>query len=427
VIQILNSVSECRSWIARLIDEGGYVVSRIPLNEVDKWGYDSKRTIYHHETRKFFTIRGLDFKNQLAHHKHWQQPIVDQPEQGILGYAITHINDVPHYLIQAKLEPGNPGLLQISPTLQATRSNLTRVHSGNSPKYMKFFVESDPKLVRELVSVPLSETASRFLGKKNFNTVVDLIDPIYCHVDVFSLVPSNVMKELLFIDNLVNMNARSILSLLMGGYGSHYSADALIKWLNDLRKKYPSTQTVISLADLSGWSISTKGMSCTYRNEFKVIGIQTEAKEREVPAWTQPILFHDGVGMCGLLVKEIGGIDQYLVQAKPEAGGSEGLELAPTVSCWDFSNCYEGLANIPFAEFFSDSSVMEFAVRHSEEGGRFDHFINDYCLRRIECSVEKVPENFRWVTFNELKAANIVPGVICSELRTLVALIGARI
>jgi oxidase EvaA len=292
---------------------------------------------------------------------------------------------------------------------------------------MEFFVEPNPNLVRELVNVPLSETASRFLGKKNFNIVVNLIDPIYSHVDVFALVPSNVMKELLFMDNLVNMNARSVLSLIMGGYGSHYHADTLIEWLNDLRKKYPSTQVVIPLTDLSGWNISSEEMSCIHRNDFKVIGIQTEAKEREVPSWTQPILFHDGMGMCGLLVKEIDGIDQYLVQAKPEAGSSESLELAPTVSCWEFSNNYEDLTNIPFAEFFSDSSAMEFAVQHSEEGGRFDHFINNYCLRRIECSLGKVPENFRWVTFDELKAANIVPGVVCSELRTLITLIGARV
>jgi oxidase EvaA len=325
------------------------------------------------------------------------------------------------------MEPGNPGFLQVSPTLQATRSNLTRVHSGNCPKYMEYFVESDSKLVRELVNVPLSETASRFLGKKNFNTVVDLIDPAYPHVDVFALVPSNVMKELLFIDNLVNMNARSVLSLVMGRYDTNYDADALIEWLNDLRKKYPSIQTIIPLTDLSEWNISAEEMSCNYHNEFKIIGIRTEAWEREVPAWTQPILFHEGMGMCGLLVKEIDGIDQYLVQAKPEAGTGASLELAPTVSCWDFSNHYKDLHSIPFAEFFLDRGAMEFAVRHSEEGGRFDHFINDYCLRRIEFSLNELPENFRWVTFNELKAANIVPGAICSELRTLIALIGARI
>ena len=36
------------------------------------------------------------------------------------------------YLLQAKVEPGNINKIQISPTVQATRSNYLRIHGGKT-------------------------------------------------------------------------------------------------------------------------------------------------------------------------------------------------------------------------------------------------------------------------------------------------------
>ena len=40
------------------------------------------------------------------------------------------IKGIPHYLTEAKFEPGNYNKIQISPSVQATYSNLNRVHKG---------------------------------------------------------------------------------------------------------------------------------------------------------------------------------------------------------------------------------------------------------------------------------------------------------
>lgn len=70
----------------------------------------------------------------------WDQPIINQPEIGFLGFIVKKIQGVYHFLMQAKIEPGNLNVVQLSPTLQATRSNYTRVHKGAIPKYLEYFI-----------------------------------------------------------------------------------------------------------------------------------------------------------------------------------------------------------------------------------------------------------------------------------------------
>ena len=51
-----------------------------------------------------------------------------------------------YFLMQAKVEPGNVNKYQISPTIQATKSNFTRAHGGKTPLFFDYFklqVESD--------------------------------------------------------------------------------------------------------------------------------------------------------------------------------------------------------------------------------------------------------------------------------------------
>ncbi len=71
----------------------------------------------------------------------WTQPIIRQPEGGILGILAEEFDGVPHFLMQAEMEPGNPDLLQLSPTVQATRSNCTKVHCGAAVKYIEHLTQ----------------------------------------------------------------------------------------------------------------------------------------------------------------------------------------------------------------------------------------------------------------------------------------------
>ncbi len=92
-----------------------------------------------HESGKFFSIEGITVRTNWGQVPEWDQPIINQPEIGLLGILAKRINGILHFLMQAKIEPGNINLVQISPTLQATKSNAARVHKGNPPHYLDYF------------------------------------------------------------------------------------------------------------------------------------------------------------------------------------------------------------------------------------------------------------------------------------------------
>jgi NDP-hexose 2,3-dehydratase len=80
--------------------------------------------------RQFLAIRGLHVRTTYGHVGEWSQPIIHQPEEGILGFLARELDGLLHFLVQVKAEPGNVNVVQISPTVQATRSNYLHVHNG---------------------------------------------------------------------------------------------------------------------------------------------------------------------------------------------------------------------------------------------------------------------------------------------------------
>ena len=104
----------------------------IPLEELPEWRIEAGTGRLRHSSGRFFSIEGLDVVAEDSPVSHWQQPIIVQPETGILGLLATEVDDVLHFLLQAKAEPGNRNGVQLSPTVQATRSNYTGVHRGSS-------------------------------------------------------------------------------------------------------------------------------------------------------------------------------------------------------------------------------------------------------------------------------------------------------
>ncbi|MGH2612269.1 MAG: NDP-hexose 2,3-dehydratase family protein, partial [Rhabdochlamydiaceae bacterium] len=132
---------------------------------------------------------------------------------GILGLLMKKFNGIPHYLVQAKAEPGNIGKLQISPTLQATTSNLLKAHGGSKPLFAEFFDE--PKKDKIIYAKWQSEDGGRFHLKSNYNMIVELdeneeidIPESFIWVTLFQL------KEMLKFENLVSPHIRGIISVL---------------------------------------------------------------------------------------------------------------------------------------------------------------------------------------------------------------------
>ena len=117
----INTFEDFQSWFEKIKTNEKFRVKKTKLKDLASWSYDENRSSFKHESGKFFGITGI-----LVSHKYeekeekWTQPIINQAEVGFLGFIAKEINGIIHFLVQAKMEPGNIGLIQISPTIQAT-------------------------------------------------------------------------------------------------------------------------------------------------------------------------------------------------------------------------------------------------------------------------------------------------------------------
>lgn len=194
----------------------GYPVKteEIGIKDLDKWHVDPKTGNVVHESGKFFSIIGVKVTGAAGREVgSWTQPMIKQNECGILGILCKKFNGVRHYLLYAKYEPGNMPLLQLSPTLQATASNLKQAHGGKKPLFAEYFEDGgNGKVLTSVVGV---EDGGRFYLKTNRNMVVELDEnePITVPEDyIWVTLPQ--LRKLLKKDGVVNSLTRSVIGSL---------------------------------------------------------------------------------------------------------------------------------------------------------------------------------------------------------------------
>jgi oxidase EvaA len=209
---VLHTIDEIEEWYTKKVNSQSMTVTEIPLKDCDMWEMDDNK-IYH-QTSEFFTVKGYRIKSNKREVDGWSQPMIEQvgKDGGILGIVRKRFDGIPHYLLEAKFEPGNTNLVQISPTLQATFSNINAAHLGNRPHYLKYFLKPDKHKIH--FSNWLSEDGGRFLDKRNLNMLIEVVDPFEVVNDNFIWMSMYQIKECLRKDSWVANSVRSIISHL---------------------------------------------------------------------------------------------------------------------------------------------------------------------------------------------------------------------
>jgi len=164
------ATKEIETWIDNLNKEQFFNVEKKPLSSLINWSFDDKTGDLKHDSGGFFQIRGLKVATNWGEVSSWTQPIIYQPEIGILGILTKKIDGILYFLMQAKAEPGNINTHQLSPTVQATKSNYTRIHGGKPTLFLEYFTDS--KRVDVLLDQLQSEQGARFYHKRNRNIIV---------------------------------------------------------------------------------------------------------------------------------------------------------------------------------------------------------------------------------------------------------------
>ena len=203
-------------WFNKKREESDMLVEEVGINDLDKWNIDGNSGNIRHESGGFFEVIGVKVSNTFDREvgkKGWTQPMIAKNPGGILGILMKKINGVSHYLLQAKAEPGNIGKLQLSPTLQATTSNLLKAHGGSKPLFAEYFDE--PKNAKIIYAKWQSEDGGRFHLKSNYNMIVEVDEQTDLEIpDSFIWVTLFQIKQLMKIENFVGPHVRGIISYL---------------------------------------------------------------------------------------------------------------------------------------------------------------------------------------------------------------------
>ncbi len=418
----------------------------IPLEELTEpggWRFAPGTGNLEHHSGRFFTVEGLHVRTDHGRVGEWWQPILVQRDIAILGVIAKEFDGVLHFLLQAKMEPGNTGLVQLSPTVQATSSNYTRAHRGGRTPYVEYFTEAGRG--RVLVDVLQSEQGAWFHLKRNRNIVVEVTGDVPVGDD-FCWLTLGQIRRLLRRRSVVNMDARTVLGCLpveapAGApdgeevfdrgpepCGLHTMTEVL-SWFTGRKSAYELSARLVPMDSLVGWRRESGrivpedgGNLGPVGADFSIVGVRAHARTREVHSWKQPLLAPHGLALAGLVVRRIGGKLHALVRAEVLPGHRDTVELGPTVR--STADDRGGTPADPRPEFLdyvlSARGRVRYDVVQSEEGGRFLHAETRYLVVEADDDFPlRVPPDFAWVTVEQLLALQRHRYYLGIEARTL--------
>ena len=424
------STENFMEWLGEKKANVNHKVTPIKFSEMSNWGFNEATGNLEHDSGKFFSIEGIKVKTNWGNVEEWSQPIINQPEIGFLGIITKKIDGVLYFLMQAKIEPGNINAVQLSPTLQATKSNYTQVHKGNSPLYLEYFIE-DREDVTVLLDQLQSEQGARFFKKRNRNIIIEVDDEIEVKED-FCWLTLGQIKQLLTYDNVINMDTRTVISGIPYGdletlakvgivnqsdflsseldnESSLHNIETIVSWITRHKAFAELEVDKIALNSISDW---TKNDTSIYHKDhkyFSVIAVKAEIGNREVHSWTQPLVKSAQEGVIAFIIKKINGVVHFLVQAKLESGNFDIIELAPTVQC--LTGNYRKGENEYEVEFIdyvlnqeAKNAIVRYSTFQSEEGGRFFKEQNKNMIIEVGDDFDlEVPDKYIWMTLNQIK------------------------
>lgn len=414
------------AWFLDRQQDHSFKLDQIPFSQMEKWAFNAVGNLCH-ESGKFFSIEAIRVKTNWGMVPEWDQPIINQPEIGFLGFITKRIKGTLYFLVQAKMEPGNINMIQLAPTLQATRSNFTRVHQGKSPPYLEYF--TDRSRSRVLVDSLQSEQGARFLRKRNRNIIIEIEHDIPVYDDYCWMTLGQLLQAMRH-DNIVNMDARTViscitydcptdLSFLKRSFAKSlcrsldpqnqpvYRNEEIISWFTEQKFKYDLDVVRIPLKNAEKWEQTATEVRHESGSFFSVIACAVETDNREVSNWTQPLIKAQQQGLIAFVVKEFEGVLHFLIQAKVEPGNFDVVEMAPTVQC--ITGSYKRApvdGRPPFVNYVlqAEPEQIHFDSLQSEEGGRFFREENRNLIVYAKDDFPKdIPDNYIWMTASQLK------------------------
>lgn len=443
----INKTDDLLRWIKEL-NRATYVnIKECSINDGSMWFYDDYNGEVLNRKRSFFSVKGMRYfiNNEFIS----EQPIIIQPEIGYLGIICKKIDGVLNFLMQAKIEPGNVNCVQLSPTIQATKSNFTKAHGGKLPTYFEYFENS--LCYHVLYDQIQSEQATRFYKKRNRNMMMLIAEDIEVYPN-FKWMTLGQIKKLMEINNLVNMDTRTVLAGIpfilrciennelkeveklftdKALYKSIFESDPadtlprIYQQLNNYKMFQEVTVATVPLNQLVDWKVDEFGITCKKQADFMVRYYDIEISGREVRKWMQPLFKAIGMATFGLITKIDSGVRKFLVKIKPEIGSFDRVELGPTIQ-WESTHYLynENSVEKTFRRAVETKKDILCNVVLSEEGGRFYHEQNHNIIIEVgDGELDELPKGYLWTDYSALNYLIQINNCLNIQLRNLISLL----
>ena len=442
----VTSTEEILEWVDKRNKTLEVDIRKIPYKYDGFWFYDEEEGVTRNRNNSFFKLAGYrveDYDGSVI-----EQPVILQDEIGYLGIIVKKIDGVLNFLMQAKIEPGNVNCIQISPTIQATRSNFTRKHGGAAPAFLEYFKNATSYDI--IVDQIQSEQSSRFLKKRNRNIIIDIGDADIEVPDSHRWMTLGQIKKLMTYDNLVNMDTRTVLSCMPFSFDnvdedeipaikelfsdkaffeSVFAQDKselhrVFNKINDFKMYRDVKAGFVPLKSLEKWDFKDEEIVCKHDYDFKIVYCSIAIEGREVRQWEQPLVEAIGMAVFGLYTKVIDGKRKFLVKLKHEIGCFDEVELGPVVQM-EPSNPMNKLDDIEkgFMDRYAKGEGVIKNVILSEEGGRFYHEQNHNVIIDLKEDLGQLPPEYMWVDYSTLNYMVQFNNVLNIQLRNLLSLL----
>ena len=417
----MTKLNEINKWLKSQKNKQKISVKEKDISNLTSWNFNLKEIF--HESKKFFSIIGIRVLSNFYKRKTWDQPIIFQNENGILGILRRVKNEEPEYLLRANVEPGNINKLQISPTVQATKSNYTRVHGGKKIKYLNFFL----KKKEFLINSKQTEQGFNYLLKKNKNILINVNKTIKL-AENYRWIKKKNLISLIKKKNILNMDTLSVFScsIKKNIFDKPVETSKDIKiWLKKMNRTYFIKLKFIPLNKMKDWILTKKNIFHKKKSYFSIIGVAVSAKSREVSYWNQPLIRHRSLHFAGFATKKINNTTHYLVKFIIEPGYKFG-SVTCTVKSSNISN-YRRNLNLSIKSryilkkifFKKKGSVIKYDAVQSHEGGRFFKSQVRYMVVELKNNQKiLIDKTYKWVSHNQMisliKKGNLdIEGRLC--------------
>lgn len=208
-----TALAETIRWLDDRKAANHITVKRVGINTLDEWHYDRDGTLSRRDNR-FFRVVGIEVTSDAREVSSWGQPILVNPESGIIGLLERREAGNRSFLMQAKAEAGNRGIIQLGPTVQFTPGN----YAGNEKIEKPFLFDAfaGNGTFHTLWEGRQAEEGARFYREEHLHRV--LLLPAGVELDLppdYRWLSEEELRFFLHLGEWVNSCARSIIACLL--------------------------------------------------------------------------------------------------------------------------------------------------------------------------------------------------------------------